>query len=372
VKPLPVIPVATATLLPPLYAAWMDALLEGPIPPETEATCDDCAMCPRASDPGAGTGIYFDPKVKCCSMFPELANFLVGRLLGDDDPALAPGRDAVRARIRAGAGITPLGLGRSPLEALLYQNRPAGAFGRSRALRCPYFVEDAVSGGCGVWRHRAAVCATYFCKHVRGAVGQRFWKALHQLLGAVETALARHAALELGLDASALRRLFPLPGEPAPADADAGRQLDGSSSDEPSRRALFGRFAGREEAFYGACAAIVDGLAWADVERVGGPDVRLYARLARAAHDELLSDHVPLALRPGAVQIVASDRDFVRVWSYSHYDPVAVPKGLLDVLCWFDGRPTAEAVRAIEAARGVKLDAATVRKLVDFGILVPA
>src|SRR5262245_15774211 len=36
----------SATPLPPLYAGWMEALLGGSLPDESEATCDDCAMCP--------------------------------------------------------------------------------------------------------------------------------------------------------------------------------------------------------------------------------------------------------------------------------------------------------------------------------------
>lgn len=33
-------------MLPPLYAAWMEQVLPGPIPVETQATCQQCAMCP--------------------------------------------------------------------------------------------------------------------------------------------------------------------------------------------------------------------------------------------------------------------------------------------------------------------------------------
>ena len=43
-RELPVIP---ASPLPALYAAWIDQLLAGPLPQESNATCDDCAMLPE-------------------------------------------------------------------------------------------------------------------------------------------------------------------------------------------------------------------------------------------------------------------------------------------------------------------------------------
>lgn len=81
--------------LPPLYDGWMLELLEGVIPRESRATCNNCAMC---SQPGAESGPrerYFDPTIKCCTYIPVLPNFLVGRILTDDDPAARPGRLAV-------------------------------------------------------------------------------------------------------------------------------------------------------------------------------------------------------------------------------------------------------------------------------------
>src|SRR5438034_10877336 len=85
------------SILPPLYAAWMDQLLAGPIPPESEATCHDCAMCNQGTEASSpnGPGYYFSPQTKCCTYLPELHNFLVGRILSDDDPASATGRATV-------------------------------------------------------------------------------------------------------------------------------------------------------------------------------------------------------------------------------------------------------------------------------------
>ena len=97
--------------LPPLYAGWIDDLLDGPLPHESEATCEDCAMWPGAGSSGAGA-LAFHPETKCCTYIPSLPNFLVGRIVEDDDPAMAPGRASVEARIDARLGVTPMGIDR--------------------------------------------------------------------------------------------------------------------------------------------------------------------------------------------------------------------------------------------------------------------
>jgi hypothetical protein len=40
-------------------------------------------------------------------------------------------------------------------------------------------------------------------------------------------------------------------------------------------------------------------------------------------------------------------------------------------LGYFDGRPTSDALAAISEAENVRLDPALVRKLTDFGVLIP-
>ena len=138
--------------LPPLYDGWVTELLEGIIPRESRATCHDCAMCPSSVAQSGPREHYYDPAIKCCTYIPVLHNFLVGRVLSDDDPAAQAGRVTVEKRIAVGVAVTPLGLGTPPVFSLLYNNLSAEAFGRSRNLRCPHYIEDG--GRCGVWRNR--------------------------------------------------------------------------------------------------------------------------------------------------------------------------------------------------------------------------
>jgi hypothetical protein len=331
--------------LPPLYAGWVEALLGGSVPAETEATCADCVMCSEEeSDPAR----FFDPRVKCCTFEPVLHNFLVGRIL--DDAAL-PGRASVEARIAARVAVTPLGLRQTP--AFRASASEASRDARGQRFVCPHYE----GGRCGIWRHRESTCATWFCKHVRGAVGNAFWRgALRPLLAAVEGALARWCLLELDLDVSALERLARAEVEPVPSDL---RRY----------RAQWGRWAGREVEFYRACGALVSPLAWADVLAVGGVEVRLRARLVEAAWERLLRTEAPARLVPGELRLVQIGDGTSRVETYSAYDLLELPTALLAVLDRFDGRPTAQVLAALRD-EGVELDEALVRRLADFEILV--
>jgi len=355
-------------VLPPLYAGWLDELLAAPIPAEIEATCGDCAMRPGAGDRQTDDGYFFHPEIKCCTYVPELPNFLVGRILGDEDAALADGRATVAERLRAGVAVTPRGLDRHPTHTLLYKNSIM-AFGRSRTLRCPHY-HAGEGGRCAIWRHRGATCATWFCKHVRGAVGRSFWQSLHQLLRAIDGGLARWCLLELGVDAGALRRLFPAGEYPKATGPIAASDIDGVV-DAARYQGAWESWAGREREFFAGCARLVAGLSWDDVIAICGPEVRIFAHLTREAYAKLVTIEIPPALRVGAFEIVQMGAKSCRVCSYSSFDPLDLPFALFDALRHFDGRPTDAALRAIAAAEGIELDASLVRKLVDFGILTP-
>jgi len=355
--------------LPPLYAAWVDKLLGGSIPQETEATCHDCAMWPGPKDTGRAAADFFRPDTKCCTYVPDLPNFLVGRILSDTDPRLAAGKASVEARLAAGVGVTPLGLGRSRVQGLLYAQGFGAAFGRNRTLRCPHYLEEE-GGLCGIWLHRNAICATWFCKHVRGAVGDRFWKSLAQLLCAVEGALTRWCVLELRVESEALARLFPPPRAPGHPDPFEPSEIDGIV-DPMKYRGFWGNWWGREREFYERSGRLVSGLSWAKVISIAGPEVRLHARLAREAYEAVISLEVPDRVVAGPLQITPTGKQTSRVMTYSPYDPLEVSQSVLDLLSFFDGRPTKNVLRRIQREKGIRLEKDLVQKLVDFQILIP-
>ncbi|MFN7926965.1 MAG: hypothetical protein U0Y68_03310 [Blastocatellia bacterium] len=318
------LPVLAVSPLPPLYDAWMREALTAALPTETAAPCDNCAMLPTAGEAAHHTTTFFNPSTKCCTYLPGLPNFLVGRALADQ--RTATGRASVVARLQEKIAVTPFGLGMSRKFVTLY-SQGTNVFGQSQSLRCPHYLAEE-NGNCGVWRHRNATCATWFCKHERGARGDQFWQALLQLLASVEQHLAQWCVLELQVGEVALQRLFqPLGkgGQPAPLDGD---ELDGRVN--PARyQSLWGDWHGREEEFYRQCAGLVEGLRWSEVLAHCGPDTRAFLQLANAALTAATTEALPAHLQVGTFQLLATTTGNLQAVTYSPYDPLSLSPRLL-------------------------------------------
>lgn len=357
--------------LPPLYGRWVVEMLGAGVPRETRATCHDCAMCVKGDGTLPTATYFFDAAVKCCVYLPELPNFLVGRILADPDadPRAAAGRASVRARVAAAGMATPIGLRRPPTYDLAYRNS-AETLGRSLTLRCPHYVE-AGGGQCGIWKHRDAVCTTFFCRFERGQVGSAQWRAIQDLLEAVEGLLARHLALELGIDVEVVGHFTPREGKGATRPTPTGNDIDGRA-DPQTTAWMWGPWLGREEAFYTACAEKVEGLSWADVRAIGGPDLAVLEGVARRAHGRATSVDLPGRLKLGTVQLAAARAGGVRAVTYSVMDAIDLPTPLLPLLPLFDGRETQAILDDLSSNHGVGLEPDFLRQLVDWGVLVPA
>jgi len=324
--------------LPALHAHWIGGILPGPIPREKTATCGSCVMC-DGPDFAARRDVWlFDPRAKCCTYHPNLPNFLVGAILTDADSALDSARAVLAARIEAGHQVSPLGI-RAPLDYVTrFRDNPEG-FGRRLDFRCPFY--RAEDGACGVWRHRPAVCATWFCKHDRGAVGATFWEALLALLSEVEGTMARSCAEALGA----------WPAEERDAEA-------------------WGSWAGRVEEYYKECARFQGRLAWSDIVARGGTEVERLAGVTREAYARLIDRGLPERLRRGTIALMEDNGgERVRVVGYSRRDPLELPAWLLDALDSFDGGSPGEALSRVAAKTGRFIPSTLVRKLADFGLL---
>lgn len=344
--------------LPALYAPWLRRIVGGPIPAETKATCDRCAML--APPEGGMDVVYFHPDTKCCTFRPSLPNFLAGRILSESDRAMEESRKVVEARIARRVAIKPNRISSGAVFTVMYEAAGPSAFGRAPALRCNYL---SVSGECGVWKHRPGVCATWYCKHVRGAVGHRFWKLADQLLRAVEGDLALWCMGQLQVG-------FGEVDEPASPLKPAASELDGKM-DWAAYRRLWGDWAGREAEFYRACARLVENLTWEQVEEKCGPRAGILAALLRDAYTHLQSSAIPERLRIKEVRLTAFDGKRYRVVGAGGFDVLLMPERLALVLRYFDGRPTEDALTAILSEQKIRLDSSLVRKLVDFEILEP-
>ena len=326
-------------------------------------------MLPSAASDPAG-GAFFSPKTKCCTYHPPLPNFLVGRILAGRDRASASGRALVAERIAGGVGVTPIGIAPPRSYFLLYRHSQE-AFGKSLALRCPYYEE--ATGRCGIWASRGAICATWFCKHERGAAGSRLWSALRSLLRTVETQLALWCALEEGVDGAALTALVPGPFVPEQPESLGSDDLDGPvAADDASRRRSWGAWCGREVRYYVATWNRVRRLRWAEVIDHCGPEAEAWARVVRTLAGALRDSDLPGRLRAGDFELHGRGDQVAQVVSYSPYDALELPHEILQLIPEFDGRPTDEVLRAIAERHQVELDEDLLRLLVDFDLLVPA
>ena len=312
-------------------------------------------MLPSAeSVPGQA---FFHPATKCCAFQPGLPNFLAGAILSDPGSDMAEGRAELEQRISRRVAITPGAVGPGAVFGLLYRNTP-NVFGRAPGLRCPYLTAE---GGCGVWRHRPGVCATWYCKHNRGAVGFRFWSLAAKLLAEVEQQLALRCIAELKAGSAELME--------SSAQSDVS-ELGGEIDWEQYQR-LWGSWAGREIDFYRACHRLVNPLPWDQVEQTCGQRVRILVGLVRDAYAHLGSETIPERLRLGRVRLRGVRGGSYDVTTYSPFDPLLMPESLARCLRYFDGRPTEEALEAILREQGIHIQTSLLRRMVDFQILEP-
>ena len=361
------LPVLEAEQLPSLYARWMEEALPGPIPRETNATCETCAMAAEGLENGQS---WFRPDVKCCSYLPELPNFTVGFVLSDPQRASAHGRRSIEERIARGVAVSPLGLAQTPIYALLYDagiGGPSPVFGRSRQLRCPHFDEEN-NGSCGIWASRNAVCTTYFCKHLRGKVGQVFWNDVKDLLHAAERAVSLWCAVEIGIDADAIRLLIrSAQRNDVRSDGRVGRELT-DGFDAESLRA-WGLWVGRERDFYVECARRVEALSWSNVLEIGGTYLRARASVALSSYQNLRTTRLPDRLYGVRATAQRINAQTAVVQTHSPSDTIVLPVEVLNLLHAFDGRPTSVVVADIAQTHGTELGEDLVQRLVDFDIL---
>lgn len=344
--------------MPPLYARWTASLLNAEVPVESLSTCSDCAMC-RKPDGAVPTSAYvFDETIKCCVYMPVLRNFAVGGILTDPDP---DGIASVRERLADPSCTTPTGINRPATYDLVYRNT-VNVIGRARTLRCPHFIEDG--GRCGIWQHRDALCTTWFCKHEKGAAGARFWRALQSWLEAVEIALARWCALELGI---APQAIVAADGVDSPPE---GPAVDGRA--DPADAAFWGPWLNDKEGFYKRCAALVERLTLDEVRAIAGIEAKVREMAALAAFTSL-SRPTPAHLTTGSFNVMGTRRDGgVRAVTYSSLDALDIPSQLIAVLPLFDGRPTEAVLKQLDEQYKIQIDPAYITMLADWGVLVEA
>jgi hypothetical protein len=323
-------------MIPAAHRRLLPVLFDRPAPSESRATCDDCAMCSKTSSPPPGA-VFFRPDTKCCTYEPTLPNFLVGAILADESPELAEGRRRIQARIESRIGVTPVWLAPPRKKRVLVDAARGTSFGRSRVLLCAYYDEPS-GGRCTIWRHREAVCSTFFCKHEAGQTSDDFWMSEKRLLGKAELVLAKDAAAKVSPDVV----------EPSwPPLKLTVEDLEDRAPDELEYTSWWGPFEGREQEFYRACHAHVAAQSPDDLERlleeVGGADM---VADATRRYDALSSREIPEHLVPNPEMRITKLPSGVVATTYSIFDSMHLTPDLYEVVHQFAASETVAAVRA--------------------------
>jgi hypothetical protein len=152
---------------------------------ETKATCHACAMAPKE----------YRADLKCCTFEPFLPNYLVGAAL-QSASTFASTLEVLREKIKERRLALPIGVAAPLRFQIEFNHRERGDFGNREEWLCPYYSKETQN--CGIWKHRGAVCTSYYCKSDAGAKGLRYWKALENYIHYTEMALMEESMVMLG------------------------------------------------------------------------------------------------------------------------------------------------------------------------------
>ena len=348
-------------MLPPVYQPLFDAFFDRPKIRETRATCDNCAMCHPGDSASPVEMEYFRPDTKCCTYFPQLPNYLVGAILADPSPDAEEGKRRIRERIASRFGTTPHWLARPRKMTLIMQGYSAG-FGRAQSLRCPYFNLDDPARACTIWRHREAICMTYYCKYVGGQRGFDFWVAFKNYLGHVQRRLVKFAAT--AVDESLVEPSFK-PNELTLEDIE----------DLPPKDADYARWwrtwVGREEEFYVKCHEWVASTGReAFALNIDDEQGKRYLDDLIQRYDKHENKILPSSLVRNGRMREAHVGDKVVVTTYHRFDSFALDRDLYDVVGRFRADASLEENLARLAEEGIELAPELVEYLFAAGVLV--
>lgn len=275
--------------LPNVYHSIAPKILQSGLPEEAFATCANCAMT-RDLSAGRDRTQSFSPDLKCCTFFPDLPNYLVGSALSDESGV--EGVLRLKKAIRARVGVTPKGISPPRTYSLVFERSKKLGFGNSRSMLCPYYIKEI--GGCSIWRHRNAMCSTYFCKYVGADRGTKFWLELRNYLEHIQTQLSTFAIFTLMGKAAIVLDILQRKSlsEMSPSEVDG-------YVEEEEYKALWMEFEGNESGYYQQCFEVVKALDQETFQNVCGVNERLNLQLLTRRYTEMMA--VPTRLRLSSI-----------------------------------------------------------------------
>lgn len=348
-----------------MYRAFLPDFFGSPVPEESLATCRKCVVAHPARVPPA-PGVL-TPETKCCSFHPTQPNYLVGAVLSATAKRSTEGKSRVRRMIARRVGITPCGI-TPPKKYILLCQHGGDDVGRSKSLACPFYRMS--SGECTIWGFAEATCSTTFCVHVAGRDGGRFWRAARDYLRYVESVLARCAAHNLGCGAPAV-----LAGElsvASPVELLSPEELDDMPPEPGTYKEVWGKWEGKEEAFYRKAYEFVESLSRTTYLQMAGGLQEVHLAHLRSAYAAMMSPEIPKRMMRNP-RLSAVRRTDGRYVVYSDLGVYEITEILYRAIEYFDGRRTTRAARKmIRDEMAVELEEDVLVSLYRQEVLVPS
>lgn len=244
--------------LPRIYENLLPREILNFVPEETKATCDNCAM----SRPQHRGKIHYRADLKCCTFHPFLPNYMVGALFQEASSTEA--HRIFRDKIARREYALPIGMVAPVRYQVEFNNRKEGDFGQREEWLCPYYNKE--NQNCNVWRNRAVVCTTFFCKSSYGKVGLKFWEKMNGYLWYVELALLEEALVMLDFSPRQIMTLL-----------DYHNRQEGTAAEKKSwvlpeakSRELWNGYYEDQEGFYKKCHDVVANMNKKDFQELLG------------------------------------------------------------------------------------------------------
>lgn len=349
-------------MLPPVYQGFVNEVFDKPKVNETRANCAQCSMCDWGQ-PSPVNMEYFNKATKCCTFYPSIPNFLVGAILADNSPENAEGKKRIREVIANRMGTLPQQLTRPRKLSFLMTNY-SESFGRANSLLCPYFNKDSPEYACTIWRHREAVCMTYYCKYDAGQRGYDFWNALKDYLFFMQRILSLAAMEQVDKKVKEPRwkghHISPEDMDDLPPKAD-------------EYASWWGKWVGREEQFYIKTYEWVKNISRADFKKnaESTPEGKKVVARLHETYEKLEKKILPTSLVRNARMKEDHAGEKVVVTTYHRYDSFALDKDLYEVVGMFRAdQSLQENLDRLAKDEGIELAPELIEYLFAAGVLV--
>ena len=184
--------------IPEFYYKFLPDLFNEEIPEESFTNCQECPMiCNSREELNTDLSKPFAPDTKCCTFIPRIPNYFAGAILSDQNDSMEAGKKTLIQKINEKKGIYPQGVYPTKKYSMLYEWGKNQSFGKSLALRCPYYIQGKYN--CTLWKYREAICATWFCKNLAQNAGHSFWSSITRYFKHVQESLLTYVIQKEGL-----------------------------------------------------------------------------------------------------------------------------------------------------------------------------